>query len=134
MLLSCEEGRPLEHLSGLLHRFGGIPDEEVSVKRLNVLMMLVAIAGLLVGGCARDESAARSDQETATIARPEPMPGELGTDAMTQTVELEDGRSENEGGILTEGGGPDDVPATATTQATTTTTTTTTNVTPPRQQ
>lgn len=96
--------------------------------------MLVAIAALMVGGCARDESAVRSDHETATIARPEPMPGEMGTDAMTQTVELEDGRSENEGGILTEGVGPDDVTATTTAQATTTTSTTTTNVTPPRQQ
>ena len=101
------------------------------MKRSNVLMMLVATV-VLMGGCAREEAATGTQQETATIARPEPMPGELGTDAMTQTVELVDGRSENEGGILTEGGGPDDVPATTTNQ-TTTTTTTTTNVTPPRQ-
>ena len=120
------------YLSGLLHSLRRTPYEEVSVKRSNVLMMLVAVA-VLMGGCAREEAATGSQQETATIARPEPMPGELGTDAMTQTVELVDGRSENEGGILTEGGGPDDVTATSTTQTTTAATATTTNVTPPRQ-
>ena len=86
------------------------------------LMLIMTVAA-----CARQEAASTGEQ-TATIGRPEPKPGELGTDALTQTVELDDGRSEAEGADLTN---PDPkvrvrspVPPTQTTQTQTTQTTT----------
>ena len=105
------------------------------MKRI-VYLMSIALLLVLAGGCGREESAATGTETTGTFKPPEPKPGELGTDAMTQTVELDDGRSENEGGHITTpdpdvrtGGSP--VPPTATT--TTTTTTTTTNQPSPRK-
>ncbi|HUP49652.1 MAG TPA: hypothetical protein VNA04_12775 [Thermoanaerobaculia bacterium] len=69
------------------------------MKRSIVSLILVAVVAL--AACARDEGATAGGEETATIGRPEPQPGELGTDALSQTVELEDGRSEAEGGVVT---------------------------------
>jgi hypothetical protein len=62
-----------------------------------------------LSACSREEK--RSVEGTATIAPAAGQPAPTGTDAMTQTVDVEDGRSEAEGAGLTE------------TTATTTTTT-----------
>ncbi|HEU4521658.1 MAG TPA: hypothetical protein VFT12_06625 [Thermoanaerobaculia bacterium] len=109
------------------------------MKKFILFVMLLAIA-VLTPACGRQENAAGgNDAQTATFAPPEPQPGELGTDAMTQTVELSDGRSENEGGVITTpdpsvrvGGSP--VPPVPTATSTTTTTTGTANPPPPRKQ
>lgn len=107
---------------------------EVSVKKI-VFLMSIALLLVLAAGCGREQSAATGTETTGTFKPPEPKPGELGTDAMTQTVELDDGRSENEGGHITT---PDpDVRASGSPvpppTATTTTTTTTSNPPPPRK-
>lgn len=57
---------------------------------------------LALGACKGREEKAH-DESTATIAPAQPQPGETGTDAMTQTVELGDGRSVSEGGASAEG-------------------------------
>jgi hypothetical protein len=65
--------------------------------------LVIAVSLLLVlGACKRHEQKAH-DESTATIAPASPQPGETGTDAMTQTVELGDGRSVSEGGTSAEG-------------------------------
>ena len=99
-----------------------------------LFVMSIAMLLLLAAGCGRDETVATGTEATGTFKPPEPKPGELGTDAMTQTVELDDGRSENEGGNITTpdpdvrtSGSP--VPPTETTA----TTATTTNPPPPRK-
>ena len=78
------------------------------------MRFLVVIAATLVlaGGCKRREHATET---TETIAPAAPQPAPTGTDAMTQTVDIEDSRSEAEGGALT------DTAHTTTTAATTTT-------------
>lgn len=92
-------------------------------------MRSLAIVSLLLalGACKGRESATQ-DEATATIAPAQPQPGETGTDAMTETTELGDGRSVSEGGTSEEG-----TPVTTTDAATapmtenpTTTTSTTT--------
>ena len=50
---------------------------------------------LALGACKGREKA--QNESTATIAPAKPQPAETGTDAMTQTVELDDGRSVSEG-------------------------------------
>ena len=67
-------------------------------------MRSLAIAVSLVlalGACKEREQAL--DESTATIAPADPQPAPTGTDAMTQTVELGDGRSVSEGGASEEG-------------------------------
>ena len=92
------------------------------MKRTMVVLALVTVA---LGGCKGRESA--SGGATETIAPAQSKPGATDTDAMTQTVNVEDGRSEAEGGALNN-------PTTATTATTETTGTTenpTTTVAPP---
>lgn len=103
---------------------------EVSLKK-TIFLMSIALLLVLAAGCGREESSVSGTETTGTFQPPEPKPGELGTDAMTQTVELDDGRSENEGGHITTpdpgvraSGSP--VTPTETTTTTTTTATTTT--------
>jgi|GEM_PF-2986717 len=75
-------------------------------------MALVAAAA-----CGKRESAA-TGSATETIAPAPPQPATTGTDALTQTVDVEDSRSEAEGGALTE-------PTTAQTSTASATTSTT---------
>jgi len=81
------------------------------------LGLLVLVALLLVPGACRDREHARGSATTETIAPPAPQPGPTGTDAMTQTVDIEDSRSEDDGGTLVS-------PQTATTTTTAVTKTT----------
>ena len=82
----------------------------------NALVGFAVIAMICVG-CKGRESA--SGGATETIAPAEPKPASTDSDAMTQTVDVEAGRSEAEGGTAT------------TTQATGTTENPTTTVAPP---
>ena len=82
---------------------------------------------LALAACRGKETAAGGDG-TETIAPAQPQPEPTGTDAMTQTVELGDGRSVSEGGALAEGSTTDTV---ATAPTTTTTGTTATTPAPP---
>ena len=64
--------------------------------------LVVAVSLVLaLGACKGREKA--HDESTATIAPAQPQPGETGSDAMTQTIELGDGRSVSEGGASAEG-------------------------------
>jgi len=66
------------------------------VKSSNRFSLVVAVSLLAAfGGCKGKETA--HDESTATIAPARPQPAETGTDAMTQTVELGDGRPVSEG-------------------------------------
>lgn len=104
--------------------------------RKSLTWMLIAVAATVWFACARSEKAAQG--EAPTIAAPDPKPEETGTDAMTQTVSIEDSRSEAEGGVLTSpnppirtrGGAPPETSTTTTTTTTTSTTGTTTTARP----
>lgn len=61
--------------------------------RFSLLLAVAFLAAL--GACKGKEKA--HDESTATIAPAKPQPAETGTDAMTQTVELGDGRPVSEG-------------------------------------
>lgn len=97
------------------------------MKRSTILMMIVA-AALLTLACARNESGSGAEQ-TGTVKRAEPQPGEIRPEELTQTVELDDGRSVDEGASIIE---PEPDVTTGTTTTTATTTTTTTRANPPR--
>jgi hypothetical protein len=63
------------------------------------LLLVIAVVVVPLGCKGRGESRARTD-ETQTIAPAAARPADTGTAEMTQTVELQDGRSEAEGGVL----------------------------------
>jgi hypothetical protein len=69
----------------------------------------VAIATIVVA-CNRRENAGQTSAETQTVAPPEPREAPTDTDAMTQTVSIEDSRSEAEGGVLTSPNPPVKIP------------------------
>ena len=69
---------------------------EVRVKRL---LIVVAVL-VLLGGCHRNRAnGAGSVTKTETIAPANAQPAQTGTDALTQTTEIEDSRSEEDGGV-----------------------------------
>lgn len=72
--------------------------------------LVLAVSLVLALGACKGREQKAHDESTATIAPAQPQPAETGTDAMTQTVELGDGRSVSEGGASEEGA----VPATGT--------------------
>ena len=90
--------------------------------------LVLAVSLLVILGACRGREQKAHDESTATIAPAQPQPGETGTDAMTQTVELGDGRPVSEGGSSEEGTSATDTAATApmTENPTTTTVSTTT--------
>jgi len=55
------------------------------------------LAALLAAGCTRHKSGGGSSPTTQTIPPAAAMPAPTGTDAMTQTVEVDDSRSESDG-------------------------------------
>jgi hypothetical protein len=65
--------------------------------------LVIAVSLLLALGACRGRENAAHSESTATIAPAQPQPAETGTDALTQTVELGDGRSVSEGGASEEG-------------------------------
>lgn len=88
--------------------------------------MLIAAALTASISCTRAEKKSGTE-EAPTISAPDPKPEETGTDAMTQTVSIEDSRSEAEGGVLTSPNPPvrtGTAPPTSTTTTTATTTAT----------
>jgi hypothetical protein len=60
--------------------------------------------------CNRREGAGPTSAETQTVAPPDPREAPTDTDAMTQTVSIEDSRSEADGGVLTSPNPPVKVP------------------------
>ncbi|HUR80675.1 MAG TPA: hypothetical protein VM733_07905 [Thermoanaerobaculia bacterium] len=89
----------------------------------STIRSLVVVLSLLiaVGACRPKEKAAANGEKIDTIAPAKPQPEATGTDAMTQTVELDDGRSVSEGGALAEGSTTDTSPDTAPAATTATT-------------
>ena len=94
----------------------------------NALVVLALIA-VVLGGCKGRESA--SGGATETIAPAQPKPASTDSDAMTQTVDVEDGRSEDEGGALNNPTTAQTNTAKTTTEATGTTENPTTTAAPP---
>jgi hypothetical protein len=92
-------------------------------------MLLAAV--LALAGCRERKAAeggAPGAPKTQTIAPAQADPSPTGTDAMTQTVDIEDSRSEEDGGVITS------KQTAKTPKATTTTATTTTTQPPPKKK
>ncbi len=79
------------------------------MKSSTIRTLAVAVSFVLALGACKGREKAANDETTATIAPAQPQPAETGTDAMTQTVELGDGRS------VSEGAASEDAAASATT-------------------
>jgi hypothetical protein len=78
--------------------------DEVSVKKTATLSLLIVMMfALAAAGCRgrKSSSATGTAQNTQTIAPAAAQPTVNGGDAVTQTVDVEDGRSEDDGGVLT---------------------------------
>ena len=86
------------------------------------MLAAVLLIAVVAAGCKKEQKAGAGGQATGTIAPAEPQPTATDTADLTQTVDIEDGRSEAEGGALT---------STSTANTTTTATTATTATTPP---
>ncbi len=71
------------------------------VKRTLLVSFLLLFALIVPSGCHRKKQP-NNPAATQTIAPAVAQPDPTGTDANTQTVELNDGRSEDEGGVLTD--------------------------------
>ena len=84
-------------------------------KTATLSLLIVLTFALAAAGCrGRKSSSATGTAQTQTIAPAAAQPAVNGGDAVTQTVDIEDGRSEEDGGVLTN-------PQTAKTPAATTT-------------
>ena len=72
-------------------------------KAATLLVLIVMTAALFAAGCRgrNSSSAATTTLKTETIAPATGQPAANGGDAVTQTVDVEDGRSEDDGGVLT---------------------------------
>lgn len=91
------------------------------MKRAFVLTFVVlGVLTLALPGCGKREKSAGGDEATQTIAPATPQPAPSETEAMTQTIEIGDGRSVNEGGALA-GDATTDTSATTATAGTTAT-------------
>lgn len=89
------------------------------------VILLIALAAI---GCHKREQAGGA-ASTATIAPAQPQPTQTDSADLTQTVNVEDGRSEAEGAALNDTAHGSPAPATATTATTATTGTVTTTTT-----
>jgi hypothetical protein len=68
------------------------------VKRSTVSIVIISLAlTLALGGCGQREKTVGGPEVTQTIEPAKPQPDLTGSDAMTQTVDVEKGRSEGEG-------------------------------------
>jgi len=95
------------------------------VKKFIMAFAVIVLAAFALAGCRGRETPA--DGGTETIAPAQPQPGSSETEDMTQTVDIEDSRSEADGASLPS----TSTSATATTATTTTATTTAPTTTPP---
>lgn len=93
-------------------------------KTITGIPVAIALSALLLTGCNRQETTV-TGTNTATIAPASPQPDLTGTDALTQTVDIESGRTDAEGAGITNPG-----TATDATVGTTTSTTTGTGIPP----
>jgi len=78
--------------------------DEVFVKKTATLsLLLLMMLALFAAGCRgrKSSSATGTAPTTQTIAPAAGQPAANGGDAVTQTVDVEDGRSEDDGGVLT---------------------------------
>lgn len=100
--------------------------DEVSVKKTFLLSIVMTTAAFIAAGCHREQKT--NVPVTQTIAPVAAQPAPTGTDAMTQTVEVEDSRSEEDGGTTTA------TSATSASTKKTTTKTTKTAKTPPKKK
>lgn len=71
------------------------------MKRTAVQSLVVVAALALVLACGGREPARAPSQTTETVAPAAAEPSATGTDALTQTVDVEDSRSEEDGGTVT---------------------------------
>jgi hypothetical protein len=81
-----------------------ISEDEVSVKKTATLSLLIILMlALSAANCRgrKSSSATGTAQNTQTIAPAAAQPAVNGGDAVTQTVDIEDGRSEDDGAVLT---------------------------------
>jgi hypothetical protein len=62
---------------------------------------MILFAAIALTGCPRREQKQEAAPATQTIAPAAARPDTAGTDAMTQTVEVDDSRSEEDGGVIT---------------------------------
>jgi hypothetical protein len=76
------------------------------VFRLVKPLLPLLLAALVCAGCARHKSGAASQPTTQTIAPADAQPAPNGTDPMTQTVEVDDSRSESDGMTATSASTP----------------------------
>ena len=72
-------------------------------KTATLSLLIVVTLALAASGCRgrKSSSATGTAQNTQTIAPAAAQPAVNGGDAVTQTVDVEDGRSEEDGGVLT---------------------------------
>lgn len=90
------------------------------MKKTATLLLLIVLTAAVCGTACRGRRSGASNGAavtTQTIAPAAPAPAPNGTDAATQTVDLEDGRSEEDGGVLTNPQSGKAAPATQTTAA-----------------
>ena len=79
---------------------GEILHEEVVVSKRAVIILLSVVLALPACRGRHESGGASGAPATQTIAPAQAEPAPTGTDAMTQTVDIEDSRSEEEGGVL----------------------------------
>src|SRR6267378_2425597 len=75
-------------------------DEHLENERVTRLLPMLLCLLLPIAACTGRDQGKEGPATTQTIAPVAPQPSPTGTDAMTQTVDVEDGRSEEEGGAL----------------------------------
>jgi len=71
------------------------------VRKTATLPLMILFAAIALTGCPRREQKTDTAPVTQTIAPAAARPDTAGTDAMTQTVEVDDSRSEEDGGVIT---------------------------------
>jgi hypothetical protein len=72
------------------------------LRKTATLLWIAVLAAVLSTACGRHRGGSNdpTSSQTATIAPAQAPPAPTGTEALTQTVDVEDGRSEEEGGGL----------------------------------
>ncbi len=80
------------------------PDEALVRKTSPVTLALALVLAVLSTACPRHRGGSSDTSpalQTQTIAPAVAQPAPTGTDSMTQTVDVEDSRSEDDGGTIT---------------------------------